>query len=511
MAQDKVNLVDRKHPLYSENEKKWSMYLDSAAGGSSILNDNYLFSHSLEEGDYYDERLNRAYFLNFCDTIPHLYNSFIFRRQVERPYNADLVEFRKNVDGRGTNISNYIRQLGYFASVLGVIHVFIDTPNLGNKGVSKAQAQKILPYCSMIFPTNLVDWSLNFQGNFRWVVLKGRYFADSDPTVKRDIKDYYKAITTDKWWVEDSQGGQFKFEDGIPNSGNNKLGLIPIATMYHKDKDGDKIGESLIKDIFYINRTILNWCSCIDEQIERQTFSQLTMPDDGTLFEKHSKGEDPLLQLSTATIMTFPPDAKHPPTYISPNTENLSAIWKLVIDHIKEIYRLAGLLGGASDLYSQRSGRQSQLGFVSVNSCLAEKAAQYEKMENDISKLVLLQLGKDPEAYEPVKYPDNFDVVAVAEEIDSLFKVMEKNFSSTLNKTLIKNVARRAVSYVPPNIIAEIEKEIEESDGYVESSKAASGIQPEKNGQGNPNTSLDNTFHGKEALDRDEISKKKKE
>jgi hypothetical protein len=506
----KIKLSQREHPLYTDNSSKWEMYLNSALGGSDFINEEYLFSHQLEDSEYYDERLERAYYLNFCDTIPKLYNSFIFRAEVQRPPNKDLTLFRENTDGRGTKISEFVKRCGYFASIFGAIHALVDVPANGGKSLSKAEAatRGIYPYASIIFPSQLKDWALDRFGNFKWILLEGEHYNDSDPDVERETETYYKLITTEEWRVEDRDGKPFSYDDKTPNKGKNPLGVVPLATMYHTDVNDDKMGESLIKDIVYVNRTILNWCSCIDEQIERQTFSQLIVPDDGTLAEASETTDDPLHKLGTSNMWTFPHDASHPPAYISPNTENINIIWQLVMDHIKEIYRMAGLLGGTSDLYSSRSGRQSQFSFIGVNSTLAEKSAKYEKFEDDISRLALMQQNKKADDYESVKYPSNFDVIAIAEEVDSLFKIMERNFSPTLNKTLMKDVARRSVSYAPPVIKQKIEDEIEAGDGIVEPLKATAS-QPEKDGQGNTNTNLDKTFKTKGELEEEEVQKKK--
>jgi hypothetical protein len=507
-----IRLSQREHPLYADNSSKWDMYLNSALGGFDFINEDYLFSHMLEDSEYYDERLERAYYLNFCDTIPRFYNSFIFRSDVQRPPNIDLELFRKNTDGRNTDISEFVKRCGYFSSIFGAIHALVDVPSNGGKAMSKAEAKTrgIYPYTSIVYPSQLKDWSLDRFGNFKWVLIEGEHYNDSDPNIERETKNYYKLITTEEWRVEDQDGKPFTYDDKAPNKGKNTLGVVPMATMYHTDMNDDKIGESLIKDIVYVNRSILNWCSCIDEQIERQTFSQLIVPDDGTLAEESETTDDPLHKLGTSNIWTFPHDASHPPAYISPDTENLITIWKLVVDHIKEIYRMAGLLGGASDLYTSRSGRQSQFGFIGVNSNLAEKSSKYEKFENDISKLALMQLNKNVDDFESVKYPSNFDVVSLAEEVDSLFKILERNFSTTLNKTLMKDVARRSVSYAPPVVQQQIEDEIDAGTGIVEPLKEAQ-INQEKGGQGNPNSNLDQTFKTKGELEDEEIQKHKKE
>jgi len=504
-------ISERTHPLYDENLDDWELYYDSASGGDNFITEDNLFSHRLEDTEDYEERLDRAYFLNFCDAIPTVYNNYIFKTNIQRAPDENLRQFRENVDGRGTNISSLIKKVGYLSSVYGIMHCLIDIPAAPKKVVSLAdqKSNNIYPYATMVHPTQLKDWSMDNRGNLNWIIVESTYYEDTDIEKEREDQTHYKVITREKWWIEDEDGNKVKFEDGTPGEGQNTLGMIPLATMIHKDTDNTMIGESMLKDIVYVNRTILNWCSCIDEQIERQTFSQLTVPDAGELAEASETGDDPLHKIGTSSIWTFNAEAKHPPQFISPNVENITTIWKLVIDHIKEIYRMAGLIGSSDDMYVSRSGRAAQMGFLGVNSSLAEKAFRYQKFENDISRLAYLQLGKNPEEYAEVKYPETFDILALNEELESQFSVLERNFSVVLNKQIMKGIARRAVPLAPQNIRAEIENEIDSHSGVVE--PVMQRGMPNSLEDGNPNSNLGKTFRTRDDKDKDEISKKKKE
>lgn len=468
---EKIVLAKRKHPLYEDNLDNWTLYRDAVKGGDNFVNSDNLFTHRLEDTEDYDERLTRAYYLNYCEVIPSIYNNYIFKEKIERPADENLMLFRTNVDGRGTNISSFVKKVGFFSKIFGAMHVMVDMPAKEAKKTTKnkAKALNLSPYCSLVYPSQLVDWSLDANGNFNWVVIETTYYSDLDPAKERVTQTHYKLITTEEWRVEDDKGNPVKYEDGRPNKGTNELGIVPLVTIYHQDIDDDKIGESLIKDIVYINRSILNWSSCIDEMIERQTFSQLVVPDDGTLSEASETGDDPLRRVSTSSVWTFNSDARHAPAYISPNTENINTIWNLIIDHVKEIFRIGGLVGSTEDMYSGTSGRSKQMGFLSVNSALADTSSKYQKLENDICRLAYMWQGKNAEEYIETRYPDSFDVSALSDEIDAHFKVMEKNFSETLNKEMMKNIARKAIPLATENIKSTVEGEIDSGNGLVES------------------------------------------
>ena len=510
---EKVILKDREHPLYTEKIGDWIFYRDAAKGGKEFATNN-IFTHRLEDSDDLAQREERVYYLNYCDILPDIYNSYIFRETIKRPTDPKLELFRENVDRRGTHISDFIKKAGRYATIYGACHIIVDVPEPGKVQPTVADVKESgdAPFCTIILPTQLKDWSVDDAGRFRWICYEYQYLRDLDPTLEREEETHYKIITTEEWWIEDETGAKVKFdEEGAKSEGTNELKFIPIYTLYNKEGEDDKVGESMLKDIAYINRIVLNWCSLIDEQIERQTFSQLIVPDDASMDEDEQKGKDPLDRISTSVAFTFNPESKHPPAFISPSVDTINTIWNLSLDHVREIFRLAGLQGGSSDLYTSKSGRQSQMSFKSVDSSLADKSLTYQKLENAISKLAYRQLNENIADYENVKYPSSFNTVALSEEVDGLLKVMERNFSETLNKTLMKDIARKAITVTPEAVKEIIENEIDAGDGIVKSDAAMSAsLNPdqEKDGDGNPNTNQGKSFKPKEKVDKEESSKR---
>ena len=461
-------ISERRHPLYSDLAAEWEFYRDSVKGGKDYLNAGHLFSHRLEsQDDDFDERKKRAYYLNFCDEVVELYTNFIMREKIERPEDDTLEEFRKDVDNRGSSMDTFMKKVSKQSSIYGHIYIIVDTPEIDEeKDVQTKGYQKeknIRPYCTLISPLQLVDWSADKQGELNWILIEQDEYVDIDPSIDREEITTYKLITRDSWEVFDDEGRP------IPGrSGENKLGKVFLETCYHKDIDLDMIGESLIKDIAYINRIIYNWCSCIDEMIERQTFSQLIVPDDCTLVEEQ-EGADILKKIGTSSIWTFNANSGHAPAFISPDTSNIDTIWGMLIAHVREIHRIAGLTGVSEDLYTaQRSGKSQEYGFLNINSTLASKSANLEKTVNAISKLAYMWYSKDPEKYEPVNYPTKFDVEGLQQFMETSFAIIERELSERLNKELMKKLARKALPVTTDSIRKEIEKEIEEGDGTIE-------------------------------------------
>ena len=145
---EKLVLSERTHPLYDDNKNKWEFYRSAVKGGEDFITDEHLFSHRLEDSSDYQERLDRAYYLNFSDSVPDTYNSYIFRENIRRPPDTKIEMFRKNIDGRGTHISDFIKKAGKFSSVYGVCHILVDIPESTKKNPSLAdtKASGISPF-----------------------------------------------------------------------------------------------------------------------------------------------------------------------------------------------------------------------------------------------------------------------------------------------------------------------------------------------------------------------------
>ena len=194
MAETKLS--ERTHPDYNDNIGRWGFYSASAKGGGDYLNEDNLFSHRLEDTEDYDERLDRAYLLNFCDIIPTIYNNFIFKTSVGRKNDELLDVFRKDVDGKGTDIDEFVKLAGYWSSVYGIMHAIISIPDTGGI-VTKfdEQERNVRAYARLIHPTDIIDWSVDRNGNYNWIILKYRYYNDLDPMIERVEQDHYMLIT----------------------------------------------------------------------------------------------------------------------------------------------------------------------------------------------------------------------------------------------------------------------------------------------------------------------------
>lgn len=438
---------------------------DSYRGGYWYLQGDYLETHALEWKEDFENRKRRAYYLNNCKTVVHAYTNLIFRETIVRTTSSEITPFINNADKCGTSLEKIMKKVSNWSSIYGKCYVFVDMPKTNGQVLTLQDVVnlEIFPYVKVLSPLDIINWQKNDYGEFEWVLIRTeKWVGEYD----KELIVEYRRIGKDSFILYDTEGN-------VVEELENPLGVVPIVEVFH---DEGKEGLSLIEDIAYINRTIYNWTSNIDEMIERQTFSQLVYPDDGSLIDNAPQGvEEEDLQaiiakrLGTAHVLTFPANSGQPPHFISPDTRQLSVIWDLVKAHIREIYREAGLVGTSEDLYGSvfRSGRMAQVQHLNISSFLKAKADNLEEAENKILKLYCKWMDKEWRDEYASVYPKKFNIFAIYDFIRITFDVVSAGFSKKLNKILLQDLAKQLLLNHPDEVKEEVRQEIEQGDGTI--------------------------------------------
>lgn len=482
---DYTTLKDRTHPEYDNYSDSFELYYAAYKGGYEWLKDvaTYLTSHRMEATDDFTNRQNRAFYLNYCKRIVDTYTNYIFKNGVTRTSEPQLGLFFKNADGMGGNIDDVMKRICCLSSVYGRVDCIVDAPFVEKgKEVSVRQVkdgQAPIPYVILRSPLECIDWSLNPVGQFNWVLFKYVSYTDEDPAIERDTTNIYKyKIITLKDWAE------FNDEGKLLSSGTNDLNEVFVHRCYHKFDSG-LVGTSLISDIAYVNKEIFNWCSLISEQIYKQTFSQLVVPDDGSYYENNiadtsitggnsaaDRATNPAMRsyslaskIGSSYAFTFPAAAGQPPQYISPDRDQIDVIWKMISDLVIEVYRLAGL--GSSEGKEDASGRSRQRQFLTVEASLKAKAEVLEKAENELLRLYCKRQGIEFKDEYCSVYAKSFDILSFTEELESEFRTITASFSPTLNKYLLNRIATKFTDEAPIQIQNDVKSEIDSGDGSI--------------------------------------------
>jgi len=458
---------ERRHPLYEEYQDDWEFYMQSFKGGDTYL-EKYLATHRLENAADYGRRKQRAYYLNYCAPIAMIPSDFIFKKEATRPADDTLTAIREDVDMRGTNIHEFMRRICTLSSIYGHIHILIDRPRppqefeelILNGKTTKLDSIVLRPYATIIEPPNLLDWSVNAETQeLNWILLYEEVYDDENFEEEREVKARYKIWTKDEWIIYDE-------DNNITDRGMHGLGFVPLITCYHKDIDLDMIGESMLKDVADANKAIFNWCSNIDEMIARQTFSQLICPDDGSMLteEVDEQGKSAALkQVGSSTIFTFPADARHAPAFISPDTRQISTIWEMIQNHVREMFRMAGLVSAKTSLVQlqQRTGRAQEFEFLDMAVFFSAKAKKLESTENKMNRVFYKWMAVYDRSPERCYYPEKFDITSPNEIVELFTKVTLNAISGTLNKEMAKRLTHQVLPNAEDEIVEKIYKEIE--------------------------------------------------
>lgn len=470
-----MSIIDREHPTYKDYVDEWLFFLSSYEGGKSYIDSDNLFTHRLELSDDFSNRKERAYYLNYCSAVVESYTNFIYSKEVNRPSDDLFSDFYRNVTGSEDDIDSFMRDISNYSGACGFVYLLFNfrdlTPfptTVDNKvPLSVIKEYDLYPYLTMYTPDEIVDYSIDSHGNFDWIIIEEDIYNDSDPLIDRETLTIRNIITRESWTKID-----IETEEVIGTPLDNPYGFVPVIVAYNMRKSYTGVGVSTIKDIAYVNRAIFNWCSNIDEMIDRQTFSQLICPDDGTLAEaaeaKEYEGapENPLVKVGTSAVFTFPANAGHPPRFISPDTAQIEVIWNMIVSHIKQIYVMAGLVGTAADV-SASSGRAKQQQFYSIEANLAAKAANLERTETEIAKMYYrIMKGTDVEDKDKyqVVYPRSFDVLSFVDYLNYSFDVISKSISDSLTKYMATELSLKLLRSAPDNIKEEVKNEISNKD-----------------------------------------------
>ena len=186
--------IDREHPEYSARKAMWKRYRDLYVGGEQMraAAAEYLIQRNKEPLSVYAERLSHVYYENFIGSIIDWYAATMFRREpyvhIEGPETAGrryFASFMDDCDMQGTSFTDFFRSTFVTALVCGTSYVLIDFPRCAWRPGNRAAEEELgasRAYLVGYQPEELINWSMDEQGNLEWVVLRTTRFRQ--PTIE---------------------------------------------------------------------------------------------------------------------------------------------------------------------------------------------------------------------------------------------------------------------------------------------------------------------------------------
>jgi hypothetical protein len=281
------NLVQRRHPDYDAKRDHWKFLNDTYESPRQWFSEN-LFKFVREGEETYRGRLERAYRFNHTREVVDLVNKYLFKHEPERNENVpeEVKRFRTKATLSGLTLGQFERQVARKSSIYGRVYVVVDN-NAGDQAiVTKADEKtgKIRLYSYIVTPDQMLDCGFDRDGNYSWVLINEKVRDDDDPfDSSGDVVDKYRLWTKTDWYLFRTTGTGDGLKVELEESGTHDLGVVPVIKCDHIESDNKYAVPALIEDIAYLDRTIANYCSNLDQIINDQTFSQLVIPAQGLL------------------------------------------------------------------------------------------------------------------------------------------------------------------------------------------------------------------------------------
>jgi len=514
-----VEILEAEHPTYTAMKGRYADWLNWYLGQNM---EKYLHRHVRERETVFNRRKERASYFNYVGPIVDLIASFLFshppRRRERKPVDegdlppelqalaarlreqeqarltrpsgsailstfgneassSDLEEFWSDVDGLGTTINEFMRNVLTMTMVWGHVDVVLDVMRLDPdmaplQTEADRRAAGIRPYASVVTPLQLVNWRID--SNQEWVWARWKEASDADrgpfdsPSSIMGGEDVVRYITwsREEWWVHEvrkpKRGQASVVEIG---HGPNPLGRVPLVRFYGQRLLNSFEGKSLVQDIGQVNVSIYNWASMIDEEIYAHTMNILVLEESPA-----TKSE---IEIGTNNALLW--QGNHPPFYLAPASEPSQFILALIERAVQELYRMA-TLGGETGIQQAKSGIAYTWEFNQTNRMLADRADAMERGEIKLHQLWARWYGLEWEG--EIDYPDEFNVQPFETEAARILQAKFSVRSPTFRREIEKLYVNRTLPKLPLKTLTQIVTEIETMDEGEQAPRSAEELAP---------------------------------
>ena len=408
-----------------------------AAGGA-------LQQHPREDAKNYAFRQQLSYFLNHTAPIINACVDPIFKDTISRNYNEnELFEtFINDVDRLGTTLQEFMRYNSTQAKIYGVMYVLVDNVSEIGETVADQVNNRQLPYLVAIEPKSVYKWLVNDIGELDLFTYTTTVFDDEGKA-----KTQYHEWTRTSWTVRNE-------EQKVIATGEHKLGKVPIVQWFGRSsRKIDILPPPEYLAIAKTNHQVYHLCSLLTQILNMQTFSTLTLPDNG-------QGADDIT-LGTNNVLLYPAESSHAPGFIAPDrgpAEIIMSVIKMLVD---DMYRLSGI-NSVIGVQEAKSGVAKQWDFERTNQRLADFSVQCESAEKDI--IELFELWTNMNVDYKCDYPREFKINDITDSLAQSQAVLDLGLgSNTLKVETGKKVLDSYMPNIEPETFDEIVAEIEES------------------------------------------------
>ena len=413
------------HSTYGAQAPWWDYLSRSYAGGNTYREAGYLRKYLGEDnapGNQYAQRLISTALDNHVQNVVSIYRSYIFKNEPIRKYGEaqgmyGVGEFAEDCDLDGSDLDDFMRLVNDTLSIYGTAWVVVDRPTYQASTLAEEQMLEIRPYVSLFTPLQVLDWKYEKMPNGRQelVYVKIREAQMDGYDIIRvwapDVVQEYCVKRTNLPSVRvsstssiPSQTLQEDFNlmyDEIISATEfpNPLGYVPVVCAYNQRKVKTGLGISDTVDVADQQRAIYNLCSELEQQIRISSHPSLV------------KTSDVEAAAGAGAIVTMPDnmDPNLKPYLLQPSGTTVDSILSAIKYHINAIDQMTNL-SSVRGTKAGSSGVALEAEFLLLNTRLADKAANLEKIEYKIWDIWFDWQGQEmPEDFE-LEYEDSFSI-----------------------------------------------------------------------------------------------------
>jgi len=488
-----ISELEATHRTYEQHRLFWDFLLASYEGLRALVAGGFAIRRNERESyNNYMRRIREAYGFNYSSSIVEIFNMYLFKSPAKRDMGVLSEDkqwkmFETDCNLYGDNFLVWLLESQRWAGVLGHVGILIDKSSRGFQTAEEELNAGVYPYVARYFPQNILDWEYKRDENNR-PYLSYVKVRDDDGYYRIWTSDYWtryripEDLQTTKTTVTDIDTGQVRGGVTVETGGEQAIesdangdnpfydasrgrGEIPFVWLYNIKSKTRPIGVSDIKDVAYIDRSIITNLSEGEEVITYGAFPMMRKPMEE--MGKGASGRGGQDDAGVTAILEFDPE--HPESKAdwleAAVAEPIDAILRWIERKASEIYRTTNIGGmAATEIQSQaRSGVALKSEFQLLNGKLISKGNNVEESELSIKRYwCMWQNRQDAFATISVEWPETYDIENLAEDLANALTSKTLVNSKSFLVAIQKKVARAMLPNADNKLLAEIDGEIED-------------------------------------------------
>ena len=418
-------------------QNKWKLAVAAYNGSGGFSDGSLIEKYPRESDEKYGTRQKVAYYNNMFRQKIARYVGYLFRERPTRATSNKLIKLIfDDADKRGNSIDVFMSSFAAQAKVRGSMLVLVDMPKDIPATLADQVSSRAVPYLVPIEPERVTKYKTDAFGKFEFVQYKDIIDENTATESKKvEVERYYDATS---WKVIKG--------DEVFESGDHNLGVCPVLQFGETGIFPD-IGE--FTQIGELAKRHYNLKSELDEILRSQTFSILTI--------QAQSPKDIEIDIGTDNAIGYGRDMDRPDFIAPPDAP--ASIYQKEIENIEAAINKIAYDVDTSK--GQESGISLQIKFQGLNGSLSNFAMRLQDLEERIFEVVAkhLKLSNDVS----VRYPTEFNIVDVQEEISVLDSIKALGYSlPSYEKAKLERIIKTDLGGIDEEEMVKISGEIED-------------------------------------------------